>query len=268
MVDRAFLSAGRDNIQECVDLACQYGMGIEVMAFAFPDVLDSNWVQLLSNYKVMLAPVTGGLTIHGPFMDMVSGSPDGRINEVCSERYQHAIRIGSELGAEVVVFHANFIGTLHNPEYRHGWHDRNVAFWHPIAEYARQHNITVAIENMWEFDPNIIADVLQEVNHPNLRACLDVGHVHLFSDPEIRFEEWLKCMEPWLVHTHINNNDGRLDVHQALNDGVLNYFKLLNQLRALPSPPSITLEMYTVDDMRASLPYLQLRQPNRTPVSP
>jgi sugar phosphate isomerase/epimerase len=264
MTDRVLLSAGRDNIAECVDLATEFGLGIEVMAFAFPDVLDGNWSHLLAEYKVMLEPITGGLTLHGPFMDMVSGSPDGRINEVCSERYQHAIRITAELGAEIVVFHANFIGSLHNPEYRHGWHERNVAFWHPIAEYAQQHKVVVAVENMWEFDPNIIGDVLKEVNHPHLRACLDVGHAHLFSDSEARFEDWLQTMEPYLVHTHINNNDGRLDVHQGLNDGVLNYYKILHQLRALATPPSITLEMYKVEAMRASLPYLQLAVRNRS----
>jgi hypothetical protein len=62
----------------------------------------------------------------------------------------------------------------------------------------------------------------------------------------------------------VNNNDGKLDVHHALNDGVLNYFKLLNQIRHLPSPPGITLEMYTVEAMRASLPYLHIQESPRT----
>jgi sugar phosphate isomerase/epimerase len=264
MTDRVYLSAGRNNIEECVELACQYSMGIEVMAFAFPDVLDGQWQDLLSTYKAILRPVPGGLTLHGPFMDMVSGSPDERINQVCSERYRHAIRISSALEARIVVFHANFIGSLHNPEYRNGWHERNVAFWYPLAEYAQQYGVTIAIENMWEFDPNIIGNLLRDVNHPNLRSCLDVGHAHLFSDENIGFQEWLNVMEPWLVHTHVNNNDGKLDVHHALNDGVLNYFKLLNQIRHLPSPPGITLEMYTVEAMRASLPYLHIQESPRT----
>lgn len=265
MADRVLLSAGRDNIEECIELACQYDLGIEVMAFAFPDVLDGNWSELLSRYRAILRLVPGEIAMHGPFMDMVSGSPDERINAVCSERYRHAIRIGAELRAKVVVFHANFIGTLHNPEYRVGWHDRNIAFWNPIAEYAKQHGLIVTIENMWEFDPNIIGDVLKDVDHPNLRACVDVGHAHLFSDEEVRFETWLQTMEPWLIHTHMNNNDGKLDVHQALNNGVINYFKILPQIRALPNPPTITLEMYKVEEMRASLSYLQVKESNKTP---
>ena len=34
----------------------------------------------------------------------------------------------------------------------------NVAFWEQIADYAQQLNVTVAVENMWEFDPDIIGD--------------------------------------------------------------------------------------------------------------
>ncbi|MBZ0310563.1 MAG: sugar phosphate isomerase/epimerase, partial [Anaerolineae bacterium] len=216
---------------------------------------------VLSNYRGMLRIVPGEITLHGPFMDMVSGSPDNHINEVCSQRYQHAIRIASELHARYIVFHANFIGSMHNPEYRVGWHDRNVAFWHPLAAYAKEHGIIITIENMWEFDPYIIGNLLKEVNHPNLRACLDIGHAHLFANDDVTFDDWLSTMQPWLVHTHINNNDGELDIHQALNHGVLDYATILPKLRALPTPPTITLEMYKVKEMRASLPLLELKNP-------
>jgi len=48
MTDTVLLSAGRQNIQECVQLAHERGLGIEVMAFAFPDVLDGPWRETLA----------------------------------------------------------------------------------------------------------------------------------------------------------------------------------------------------------------------------
>lgn len=264
MTDRVLLSAGRNNIEECIELACQHDLGIEVMAFAFPDILDGNWSEMVSKYRAILRMVPGEIALHGPFMDMVSGSPDARINAVCMDRYKHAISIAAELRAKVIVFHANFIGTIHNPEYRVGWHDRNVDFWHPIGEFAQQHGVTVAIENMWEFDPDIIANLLKAVDHPHLRACLDVGHAYLFADKESPFDLWLETMEPWLVHTHVNNTDGKLDLHYSLDNGVINYHDVLNKLRAVATPPSITLEMYKVEEMRASLPLLQIRESKYT----
>ncbi len=262
MADQVLLSAGRNNFKACVDLARERGLGIEVMAFAFPDVLDSNWEAVMGQYKTTLQEVPGPITIHGPFMDMVSGSPDARINEVCRQRYLHGIYIASQLGAKLMVVHANFIGTLHNVPYRHGWQERNIAFWKPLAERAAEYGVTVALENMWEFDPTIIGDLLSAIDHPNLRACLDVGHAHLFSDSAFTLQNWLNTLEPWLVHTHMNNNNGKIDEHHGFDYefGVINIEAVLNMLRNLKRQPSIVLEMDHVEDMRASLRYMDVNE--------
>jgi sugar phosphate isomerase/epimerase len=260
LVDRVLLSASPRNIEDCIQLAQEHGLGIEMMTFAYPDTLDGDWKTMVGRYRKLLQHVPGMLSMHGPFMDMAPGSPDLLINRVCIERYQHAIRIASELNVGLIVFHANFIAAIHTVEYRLGWHNRNLYFWAPLADYARQYGVKVAIENMWEFDPNIIGDVVRDIAHPNLGACLDVGHAHLFG--EVPFEEWLIALEPILFHTHMNNNDGKIDIHMGLSHGVLDYHRILNQIRALRQPPSITLEMDEVDFMRASLPYLELAEPD------
>lgn len=263
MRDRVLLSASRTNIQDTVQLAVEKGVGVEAMVFAYPDVLDGDWRMTLAQYKDILKPVPGPITLHGPFMDMVSGSPDPRINAVCVARYSHAIRIAAEIGAELVVFHANFIGTLHNTFYREGWHARNVEFWGPVADYAHNHGVTIALENMWEFDPTIIANLLADVDHPNLKTCLDVGHAHIFSSPEYTFDYWLYTMEPWLVHMHVNNNNGILDEHHGFDweYGVLDYKVILPKIRQLNAPPPIVLEMDDVRDMRQSLAYFKISEP-------
>lgn len=265
MADRVLLSASRRNIEDCVRLAQEQDLGIEMMAFAFPDVLDGDWQSLADEYRTLLRDVPGMLTMHGPFMDMAPGSPDKRINQVCIERYQHAIRIAGEFGVELIVFHANFIAAIHTDEYRQDWHQRNIAFWAPMADYARQHGVTIAVENMWEFDPHIIGDVVGEIAHPNLKTCLDVGHAHLFG--EVDFENWLEVLEPTLVHTHMNNNNGEIDIHGGFDEGVLDYHQILPQIRALPTPPSMTLEMDHVEAMAASLHYFELATAEPTPPS-
>lgn len=257
MFNNVELSASRGNINSCIEVAAQNGLGLEIMAFAFPDVLDGDYVDELKHYKDLLRNVQGPLTLHGPFLDMVSGSPDPRINAVCSSRYSHAIRIAAELGASQIVFHANFIGSLHNNFYREGWHKRNVEFWGPMAEYAHMHGVLIAMENMWEFDPNIIADLLTEVDHPSLRACLDVGHAHLFTDQSFVWEDWVTTMSPWLIEFHMNNNNGIIDEHHAFDWelGVLNYHDLLPRLRAQFPDAKFVLEMDRVEDMTDSLHY-------------
>ncbi len=259
MTDKVLLSASDRNIEDCIRLALEYQLGIELMVFAFPHILDGDWQGTIARYKQLLRPVIGSRSMHGPFMDMAPGSPDRRINALCFERYQHGIRIASELEIPIVVFHANFIAAIHTLEYRTGWHQRNLDFWIPVAEYAQQYGVTVAVENMWEFDPDIIGDLLKEINHPNLRACLDIGHAHLFG--EVPFERWLNSLGELIVHTHINNNDGKIDIHMGLDHGVLDYQQVLPLLRALPAHPTMTLEMDEVDFMKNSLPLLNLVKP-------
>jgi sugar phosphate isomerase/epimerase len=195
---------------------------------------------------------------------MASGSPDEQVNLLSSGRYRHAIHIAAELGADMVVLHANFIGALHNVVYREGWHKRNVIYWRSIAEYAEDRDVIVALENMWEYEPGIIADILTEIDHPNLRACLDVGHASLFGDSSYTLEDWIAKLEPWLVHVHMNNNNGVIDEHHGFDweHGVLDYQKSLRLLRTVEPAPNLVLEMADVKDMRNSLYYFQLAKAN------
>ncbi|MEL6272439.1 MAG: sugar phosphate isomerase/epimerase family protein [Chloroflexota bacterium] len=256
-METVLLSANMNNIEACVHMAGEHGLGIEVMAFAFPHVLDGNWTKTVQAYRSYLRDVPGPITLHGPFMDMASGSPDSRINAVCMARYQHAVHIASELNADRIVFHANFISSIHSQAYREDWHRRNVDFWGKIANYAAERDVPVTVENMWEFDPDIIVDVLEAVNHPYLRACLDVGHAYLYG-PDYTFEQWFTRYEPFMIHTHMNNTDGKLDSHNGFPDGVIDYTDVLARFRQMETLPTIVLEMYEIEAMAASLPYFQL----------
>lgn len=259
--DVVLLSASAQNFADCLTFIHDHpGLGIEVTTFSLPDTLDSAWQPLADHYRDHLAIVRargGRITMHGPFMDLPAASPDALIRAVCASRYRQAITIAGHIGAEIVVLHANFIGQILTEGYRQGWHQRSVDFWKRMADIAGQEGVTLALENMWEYAPALIGDVLAEIDHPHLRACLDVGHAHLYG-PEQAFDQWVDALEPFLVHAHLNNNDGRLDVHRGLSAGVLDYAPLLERLRNLPQPPSFTLEMDAVADMAASLAYFNL----------
>ena len=263
MVDRILLSANAANIAECIELATERGLGIELMTFSVPDLLDGDWQAAVEQHRAMLQSVPGAITMHGPFMDMAPGSPDRRISQITLDRYRLAIRIAESLGVETLVFHANFIAAIRTERYRMSWHQRNVDFWGGVAEDAQAHGVTLVAENMWEYDPDILGDLLRAIGSPALRACLDVGHAHLYSD--VSLEGWLDVLGSFLVHTHMNNNDGVQDLHRCFTSpaGVIDYHAVLNRMRALPVPPTVTLEMDTVDDMRDSLGYFDLPDPSQ-----
>jgi sugar phosphate isomerase/epimerase len=116
--------------------------------------------------------------------------------------------------------------------------------------------LVVALENMWEWEPSLITDVLDQVALPSLKACLDVGHAHLYST--VPLADWLAALGSHLVYAHVNNNNGLADQHRALDDGVLDYTRILPQLRALPAPPTISLEIAGAEAKRRSLPFFEL----------
>ena len=260
MTDQVVIACNDDNFEECIKLALKHGTGLEIQSFAQPDKLDGDWQAEVKRYQNQLAQdgFKGLLTMHGAFLDLVSASPDRKVVQLTRERYSANLEIAQAFEAKYVVFHTNFLPMIRLPVYREQWTERQIEFWGEMAEDAKGKGVTILLENMWEYDPALICDVLDTVNSPNLHACIDVGHTFLFSD--IVLENWLERMGRHLLYAHLNNNPGGVDYHQALSDGVINYGEILPMLRELPQPPTFCLEIARLDDIERSLPYFELAQ--------
>jgi sugar phosphate isomerase/epimerase len=256
-MDRVLITCERyTDLAAHLQVARQHRLGLELQEFSDPNVLDGDWRGLLDQYKQALAGFEGDLTLHGPYIDLVSGSPDKRLVALTRERYLHNIEIGRELDVMAIDFHANYLPLVDHPSYLPGWVERQVAFWTPLAEKAKEYDLTLLLENMWEPDPGIICSILTRIQSPHLQACLDVGHAALYS--KLPISAWIKGMGEQLVYTHLHNNHGNADEHLAFGDGILDFPELLNSLRALPKPPIFSLELPTLEAIKASLPYLNL----------
>lgn len=251
-MDQISITAKHQTFAQCIEFAYQYQVGIEVQSFAFPPLVnDEEWQESIDYYQNLLTNFPYPLSLHGAFMDMAPGSPDSLFAQATKKRSIQSMHLARELNADIVVFHANFLAMIRDNEYRIGWTNRTIDFFGPIAEYAQSLDLTIALENMWEFDPAIIRAVLEGVNSPALKACLDVGHAHLFS--KIPFTDWLDEIGDWVEYVHMNNNYGDLDNHLGLDDGVLDYQKILPQLRDLPEPTRMILEIENIADIERSL---------------
>ena len=237
-------------------VARQYGVGLELQEFSDPNVLDGDWRSLLDQYEQMLDGFNGLRSMHGAYIDLVSGSPDARLVALTRERYLHNLDIGRELGVRYIDFHANYLPLVDHPSYLPGWVERQVAFWSPMAEQAEHYGIILLLENMWEPDPAIIVRILERVRSPYLKACLDVGHAVLYS--HLPLTECFRDLATHEIYTHLHNNHGTTDEHLAFGDGVIDFPDVLNLLRALPKPPLFSLELPNLELIKDSLPFLQL----------
>ncbi len=256
-MDRVLLSVEHyEDLAAYMPVVQEHSLGLELQEFADPNVLDNDWRGLVGKYQRALADFHGALTLHGCYIDLVSGSPDKKLVALTRERYQLNIEIGRLLGATAIDFHANYLPLIDQPSYLAGWIDRQVAFWSALTEESAQHGIMLLLENMWEPDPSIIKHILMRIQSPQLKACLDVGHAGLYSD--LPLETWIKSLGEDLVYTHLHNNNGRHDEHLAFGIGVIDFPALLKQLREIPRQPMFTLEMPNLETINASLPYLNL----------
>ena len=257
MMDNVVLACDHYNFDECLELAKEYDLGLEIQTFAYPDALD-NHPEWIDEYEYKLKNFSGKISMHGAFMDMTSASFDPKVVALTLTRYRQNLTIAARLTAHTVVFHANYLTSMRNAPFRRAWTDKQVVFWTNLIKESSAMGIRLALENMWEYDPKIIGDVLRQVNSPWLITCLDVGHAHLFG--EVPFNDWLKDLDGFIQYTHLNNNGGRVDEHRGFDDGVMDFDSILPKLRALPRKPIFTLEIESAAAMRRSLPFLEVKK--------
>jgi sugar phosphate isomerase/epimerase len=258
-VERLLLGTYQRDITKHYELAQKHGLGLEIQVYGYDtDLLDNDWRELVAEHKALLRDFQGELAIHGAFLDLSPASSDRRVVALTRERYMLNLDIAAELGARNVVFHTDFIPVVRKPTYRPEWTKRQTVFWGPMAEEAAKRDLAIALENMWEPYPDIIGDVLDRIDSPHLGACLDVGHVYLFSD-YLPLKAWVERLSHRLIHCHMNNHRGFCDEHLPLDlpGGVIDYKgDVLPLLHKLSQTPPLVLEMDEIEHLKRSLRYL------------
>ena len=260
-MESVLLATHRRDINQHCELAEAHGVGLEIQVYGYePNLLDGGWRELLDQHHAALRGFAGDLAIHGAFYDLAPGSVDHRASALARERYVLNLEIAAELGARHVVFHTDFIPIVPSPAYRDGWTARQVAFWGRLVEEAASRDLIIVLENMWDSAPDIIGDVLDQVDSNHLCACLDVAHFYLYGR-DVSLQNWIARIAHRLVHCHLNNHHGRYDEHQPLDSagGVIDYRQdVLPQLARVPNPLWLVLEMDQLEYLERSLRYLGL----------
>ena len=112
------------------------------------------------------------------------------------------------------MIHSGFIPLVYFPEW---FVEQSVVFW---REFLREipAGITIALENVMEPGPEMLVEIVRQVEDPRLGLCLDVGHANsrVSETPPL---DWISPMAPYLRHVHLHNNDGDMDLHQSLGEG-------------------------------------------------
>lgn len=227
--NRLYLSGMDDTAP---DLARENGLGFEVTRFSWAPMLDST-----DSAEIVRNQMRGidRFWLHAPFAELSPCAIDPKVRQVTEERYRQTIDMAVALGIRHIVIHGGFIPMVYYPEW---FVEQSVTFWCEFMQNVPQ-GVVIALENVMDPSPDMLVEVVRQVEHPQLGLCLDVGHAHtlISTTPP---EEWITPMAPWLKHVHLHNNTGDRDLHLPLQEGTIDMAALLDAL--LETDATFTIE--------------------------
>jgi sugar phosphate isomerase/epimerase len=236
---RISINVLEEELAEAGRFAREEGIGVEVTAFAYPANLTDIALASVTRHAELLAGITP-LSLHGPFFDLVATSEDHEIVAVCRRRHEQAMKIAKELGATIYVAHTNYNGLIRHKHYRDSFGRRLADFWLPFADQAGKVGMTIALENLWEPDPEIHAAAVATARHPHLKASLDTGHALVYS--RTTAAAWIRALGDLLAHTHLHDNHGQIDEHLPVGQGIEDWPSLIAALAAHAPNAQVVIE--------------------------
>jgi sugar phosphate isomerase/epimerase len=193
-------------------------------------------------------------TLHAPFYDLAPGGMDTRIREVTREKLRRAFELIAVFQPRSIVCHIGYDEEKHSYKLEQ-WVEHSTETWRDLLRIAVLTNTPVMFENTYETTPDIHYRLFTEINSPNLRFCLDTGH--LMSYAGTSWHPWLDRLRPWLGQIHLHDNDGKRDDHIAIGSGRFDFEELLLFLQSHDLTPLITLEPHSEKDLWLSLEHIE-----------
>lgn len=217
-------------------------VGLEIQDFTEPNLSDLEVEEITNFYYEKLKDFKGLKAMHGPFIDLKPASPDKDISRISVDKYIKALEIAEKLDLDYIVFHSQ-INPNHIEEFIRLLNAKqNAEIWHKIIERSENYRGTIVLENVFEKEPEILRELLDHINLPNVRLNLDIGHANLGVD----LESWVSSLKDYLVYSHIHSNNGKFDQHKPIS--LEKYREYMDILDKYDLNPVLSLE-YKIDDL-------------------
>jgi len=215
--------------ENAVEVARENGVNLELNDICISEMLDpERREETLSTMRKELADCgSQDAILHGPFTEIIPSSIDHRAVDFGMQRIEEAYEVAEALGIKRMVVHTGYVPLM----YYKNWHlERSLEFWSRFMS-DKPADFQLFIENVFDDEPLMIKDLIDGLNDPRIRVCLDVGHAHVVTLPEYDVYQWIEILGHRIGHFHIHNNDGTKDTHQDLTDGSLDMKRVLDAVR-------------------------------------
>ena len=157
---------------------------------------------------------------------------------------KRAIECVAEAGGDICIIHPMNNGT---PQ-------ENAEMYFKLLPFAKEHNVKIATENMWNWyenaehstfaacaTPESFNAHLDAVNDDYLVACLDIGHAEM-KGSETSAPEMIRGLNKRLKALHIHDNDKLHDSHQLPFSMNIDFAAIVDALQEIGYDGYLTLE--------------------------
>lgn len=157
---------------------------------------------------------------------------------------KRAIECTAEAGGKICVIHPD---NNKSPQ-------ENAEMYLELLPFAKQHNVKIATENMWNWNkeldqssfaacatPSSFCEHIDVINDDFFVACLDIGHAEMRGS-DTTAVEMIKALGPRLKALHIHDNDRWHDSHQIPFSMNIDFLPILKALKAIGYDGYFTLE--------------------------
>ena len=241
------------NIEESCTQAEKWGAAFEYNDFFRMELMDDKKAlkERISFYKAISRDRSKD-TLHGAFFDLSVSSEDGRVRELSCIRMRQSMETAAALSVKAVIFHTNLIAGFNLPSYLERWLLFHKEF---LTELLKEYRgIQIYMENMFDKTPEMLFRLASELNHPDFGICYDVAHGNLGP---CAMEEWFSRLHPYIMHLHVNDNDGKADQHRAVGSGSINWAQFDGLMKKYKPEAGILAEVSSFVAKEESLHYMK-----------
>lgn len=243
------------DFEKVIKIAEENSINIEIGGLLNAGFTEKSLNEAVNIYAEKLKKFSGKISIHGCSGDLSTVSKDPDIKKISINRYQASFDVAKKLKASTVVFHSNFVPFGRSREhYVKKLITKNIEFWSEFIKQFEDAKITAVIENVYDPTPDVINRIVEGVNSPYLKACLDTGHANIISN--LSASEWIKMSKNNIHHIHAHNNHKAYDEHNGFFDGDIDFEKVFNEIKALKINPNIVVEVFNQNQAILSVQYL------------
>ncbi len=203
----------------------QYKLNLEI--YFNSDILDTLKSEDITRLLEAL-DYKPSLSIHAPFMDLSPGALDSKVRAVTIERFTHILEIAGMISGSHIVFHSGYEKWNYNHKID-VWLEKSIQTWKSIIEASQHLDVKIAIENIFEDNPQNLKLLMQEISSDRFGICFDTGHCNIFSS--VSLDEWLIALEPYILELHLHDNDRKSDAHFPIGEGSFDFDKLFSYIR-------------------------------------